>query len=657
MIENKYINKIAALIIAIALVCTIFLVGYTNSAQISKTSPLYEKIIFGQDIISLDIVANEEDWKNMLENATDETYISCSVVVNGTKFDEVGIRPKGNSSLSQIARDPNSDRYSFKLKFDEFVKGQTCFGLDEFVVNNIMGDSTYMKEYISYDILKFIGAVTPLLQYSNITVNGEPWGLYLAIESYDDSFLAREFNDITGKLYNVKTMDMGNMNNMDNRPDQNNNSQFPNNDVFQPKNEQIEGNTKTQNFNNAMPPNGNGQMPNFNGGAPLDNGQNQRPQGGFGGFGGRGSGGGDLAYKDDNASSYSAIFDNAVSKITSSDSDRVITALKALSEGVDLEKYFNVDEILRYFAAHTVVVNLDSYVSNMAQNYYIYEKDGKIAILPWDYNLAFGGFQSGTAKDVINFPIDTPVSGVEMESRPLLDKLLQNEEYKEKYHSYLQEIVTSYFNNGLFESTVDSIDLKIKDYVKNDATAFYTYDDYEKSLPQFKKLCLLRSESIKGQLDGTIPSTTSSQKQNEASLIPADGVNLSALGSMMGGMGGNGQMGGIGGNRPQNFGQNIQDMQIIQKAMEIIQNAGGQITDEVKEKLIEIGITEDQIQMFMNMRNGMNGFGAPGGNVNLNGQQGNVNTSNLGSSYIVLIAATVLLGGGILFTSLWKRNF
>ena len=49
---------------------------------------------------------------------------------------------------------------------------------------------------------------------------------------------------------------------------------------------------------------------------------------------------------------------------------------------------------------------------------------------------------------MINFPIDTPVSNVEMSSRPLIDKLLQNSEYLDKYHDYLQELITNYFSDG-----------------------------------------------------------------------------------------------------------------------------------------------------------------------------------------------------------------
>ena len=95
-------------------------------------------------------------------------------------------------------------------------------------------------------------------------------------------------------------------------------------------------------------------------------------------------------------------------------------------------------------------------------------------IVYWDYGLAFGGFQSGNASSVVNFPIDTPVSGVNMEDRPLLYKLLEVDEYRDRYHEYLRQIVEGYFNSGLFEQTIDGLDAKINEYVKNDVSAYYT---------------------------------------------------------------------------------------------------------------------------------------------------------------------------------------
>lgn len=516
MIESKRINLIVAIALIFALILSLAFVVIGNIQQtngVIKSEEEYVSKIFGTDIISIEIIADESDWQEMLNSATSEQYIMADVIVNGRKFQNVGVRPKGNSSLTQVASS-DSDRYSFRLQFDEYIKGQTCFGLDSFVVNNMVGDNTYMKEYVSYELMKEIGVDAPYFGYADMKVNGENWGLYLAVELYNDSYEQRVFGNASGMLYNVKSMDIGGGAQGGNFPDMGNEQKE------RPK-RQVDVNTDKT----VLP-------------AQLND-EARSVDRKFGGIGGRGSSGGSLEYTDDNTESYSAIFNNVVGKGKESDFQRVVQALKVLSEGKELEKYFDIDQILRYLAAHTVVVNLDSYSSSMAQNYYIYESEGKITILPWDYNLAWGGFQSGSASSVINFPINTPLSGVEMSSRPLIEKLFANTEYLEKYHSYLQQLIDNYFANGKFEEKVNTLDVLISDYVKNDATAFCTYEEYRTAVSTFITLGNLRAQSVQGQLDGTIPSTTVEQNTNAEQLISAGDLKLSDLGSMMGGRNGN----------------------------------------------------------------------------------------------------------------------
>jgi spore coat protein CotH len=137
-----------------------------------------------------------------------------------------------------------------------------------------------------------------------------------------------------------------------------------------------------------------------------------------------------------------------------SDEKRVIAALKHLGEGRDLEQYVDVDAVLRYFAAHTGVVSLDSYISSQCHNYCLYENGGRISILPWDYNMAFGGFQAGNASDVVNFPSTRGIGREAWRSARCLNKLLEvPEEYKETYHEYLQESWTGIFSDGRFDRT------------------------------------------------------------------------------------------------------------------------------------------------------------------------------------------------------------
>ena len=103
-----------------------------------------------------------------------------------------------------------------------------------------------------------------------------------------------------------------------------------------------------------------------------------------------------LIYSDDEYSSYSNIFGNAKTDITDEDKDRLIASLKSLNENSDIEDVVNMDEVIRYFVVHNFVCNFDSYTGSIIHNYYLYEEDGAMEMIPWDYNLAFGGFSAGS---------------------------------------------------------------------------------------------------------------------------------------------------------------------------------------------------------------------------------------------------------------------
>ncbi|WP_222128643.1 CotH kinase family protein [Paenibacillus xylanexedens] len=545
MINNQWRNVMAATVIASMLLAAcsnesgaLQTTTTTTTTENQSTEDQAKTVDYAQnfnktEVMSFSIDVDEDAWQEMLDTATEENYIKANVTINGTTIENVGIRAKGNSSLRQVAQDDSTDRYSFKIKFDKYVKGQTWNGLDKMVVNNMISDASYMKEYLSYDIMSYIGVDAPLFSFANINVNGKAWGLYLAVEDIDSGYLARAKNG-EGEIYkpnndgNMGAGGMGNPMGMGNTP--------------------AEGDVGG--MGERQPPEGMEPPSDTGAGTGDVNSQtaNTRGEGGrgFGRGGGMngGTNGVSLVYTDDKVSSYAGIFDNAKTKTTEEDEQRVVEALKNLNAGTDLEKYVDVDAVLKYFAAHNVVVNMDSYTSNMGHNYYLYENNGKISMLPWDYNMAFGGFQAGSASDVVNLAIDTPLSGVTMEERPILSKLLEVPEYKAKYHEYLQEIVDGYFANGKFQQTVQTLNNLITDYVKNDATAFVTYDKYKEAVTELTKLGTLRAESIQGQLDGTIPSTTEGQKASADKLIDASPVDLTKLGD---GLKGNGMRGGFGG--------------------------------------------------------------------------------------------------------------
>jgi len=474
VISNKYINIFIAIIMTLSLalagvMATIDMSTVEANATEKTTQPEYITNLFNKDdIMEIDIDIDEKLWNELADNAMEEEYYSANITINGETYYNVGLRAKGNTTLSQVANDDTTDRYSFKVKFDEYIDGQTLKGLEKLALNNMMQDTTYMKEYLSYDLLKKMGVSTPAFQYASITLNGEPWGLYLALEVMEESYIERYYGTTGGNLYKPETTNMASKN------------------------------------------------------MPMEQGKE------INGPMGRNTGGADLVYSGDEHSNYSTIFENAIFDYTNEeDYDKIIAMIKSLNEDINnIEKHLDVDEVLRYFAVNTFVVNLDSYASNMKHNYYLYEQDGICSILPWDYNLAFGAFQGGSASNVINFPIDNPVAD-SLESSPLIGKLLEVEEYKEKYHEYLNEIVQDYVNSGVFTETINNTDNLIGDYVKNDATAFYTYDEYVASIPELITYGVDRAKSIAAQLSGSQSSTSTGNM--------ATNLNLSALGSQGGG--------------------------------------------------------------------------------------------------------------------------
>ena len=84
----------------------------------------------------------------------------------------------------------------------------------------------------------------------------------------------------------------------------------------------------------------------------------------------------------------------------------------------------------------------------------------------------------------------------------------------------------------------------IAPYVQKDTTAFCTYEEFEAGVEAIRGFCELRGESVKGQLDGTIPSTEDGQKADSSALIDTGDLNLSDMGTMGGG--GKGGFGGGG---------------------------------------------------------------------------------------------------------------
>ena len=542
MISHKDITKFIGVLMTAAVVFCILSMVFSKqlvaALGTARVAMQYESALFDtSEPMEIAIQMPEEEWEEMLDNAMAEEYYSCDVVINGQTLYNVGIRPKGNTSLSAIAMNPETDRFSLKLEFDHYVEGQTCFGLDKLILNNNYADTTNMKEAVVYDMYQYLAVDASLYNYAKISVNGEYWGVYLALEAVEDSFLLRNYGTEDGALYKPDGMNRGggrfkgdvNSEGGPPRPDGRGSSE---------KGEMQGPDGRGLPEEEEMPrPEGRGfpdereapqQIERDGTQTPSGNGEEWFQKGERGGGFGMGGNGADLNYSDESLASYSAIWEGEVTNTGQQDHRRVVTALKNISEGTNLEEYLDVDNLLKYMAVHTFSVNLDSLSGNMAHNYYLYEYNGRLNILPWDYNLSFGGMNMGPdsgASEMINDAIDSPFQGTQF-----FDGLLENETYLARYHEYLEQLAQEYVLGGKFAALYERIRGQIDVLVETDPTALCSYEEYAAGTEMLYQTMMLRAESIEGQLAGTIPSTDEEQRANPENLVDASGIAVDVMG-------------------------------------------------------------------------------------------------------------------------------
>lgn len=273
-----------------------------------------------------------------------------------------------------------------------------------------------------------------------------------------------------------------------------------------------------------------------------------------------------LAYTGDDLKMYGDISDFAKVRGGEASMQRVVAALKSVEEGKDIEEHVDVESVMKYMALQTIVVNYDCMTGKNVQNYYLREADGKISLIPWDYNLAWGGYpddegdfedfegfrdfdpskmpqwvdmpmtESSWSKEdvsnIVNFPIDTPFTS-KLTKRTFFMNLLANEVYKARYYHYLKVLCNEYIKGGGFNKTIVTINKEIGSFVGTEDNAFYSNSRFHKAMQTFNTLLQKRAASVLGQINGSIPSTWDAQKAEPEKLINSDDIVLSDLGGLM----------------------------------------------------------------------------------------------------------------------------
>ncbi|HNS12689.1 MAG TPA: CotH kinase family protein [Bacteroidia bacterium] len=128
-------------------------------------------------------------WSLLTSNYSSHTDLPATLMVDGVTYDSVGVRFKGQTSYSGTG---SSQKKSFNLNFDSFIKGQDIYGYDILNLNNGFQDASFMREvFFQHQIHKHIPAAKS--SFAKLYINGENWGVYPCIQQLDGDFYKEWF--------------------------------------------------------------------------------------------------------------------------------------------------------------------------------------------------------------------------------------------------------------------------------------------------------------------------------------------------------------------------------------------------------------------------------------------------------------------------------
>jgi spore coat protein CotH len=171
----------------------------TGIESIPGSEPLDDgnsDVLFTDDEIPIfEITVSQEGIDALLESPYE--YVEASLTYNNVTYGPIALRTKGENSWR-----PFNQKSSLKLDFNRYEGGPDRFlGLKGLTFNAMNEDYSMMHERVAYRMYRAAGVAAVRANHAVIYVNGELYGLFTVMDTVDDLFLARWFEDTSGSLY------------------------------------------------------------------------------------------------------------------------------------------------------------------------------------------------------------------------------------------------------------------------------------------------------------------------------------------------------------------------------------------------------------------------------------------------------------------------
>jgi spore coat protein CotH len=162
--------------------------------------------LLSTEVHAISVTFDQTEFETMIAAYTSagaKEWIEADVTIDGTSYQGVGLRLKGNSSLRSVRTSADPATIPWLIKLDKFDEAQDHHGLEEFVIRS-NNSRTALNEAVALELLELAGLASQDAIATRFSVNGGAAVLRLATEHPDDEWMEEEFST-TGALYKAES--------------------------------------------------------------------------------------------------------------------------------------------------------------------------------------------------------------------------------------------------------------------------------------------------------------------------------------------------------------------------------------------------------------------------------------------------------------------
>jgi len=161
----------------------------------------------------------------------------------------------------------------------------------------------------------------------------------------------------------------------------------------------------------------------------------------------------------------------------------------------DYSTFVDMDNVTKFLAFNMVLSHFDSYTGS-GRNMYLYQQFGgvQMSFIPWDMNLAFGGYSNGW-----NVYTQSALTTSNQASRPLLQRIKGCPALRNQYLAWIREMVHGAASTDSVQANMERLAPLIRPYVVADPNKFYRIGAFDTN--QTSKYRASSSELIPGLLE------------------------------------------------------------------------------------------------------------------------------------------------------------